>query len=611
MVVQLGRTVLLALLISLGSTGQQARAQDVSVRAFLSHEVVGLNQAFTLSVELSGSQQLDANPVLPDMDEYAQFLSSSTSSQMNIINNRMSVTYEVQYRFQAVREGKYTIPSFDVLSGGRRYTTEPLSLEITAAPPPGRQTTPRGTAPQTTESGISPEDLFLEATANKTTVYFGEPVIVEYRIYTRVNVSGYEVTRQPGTTGFWSEEYPQPRSPAVTNVVRDGRQYAMATIKKMALFPTGTGMKTIDAMTMQTQVRVQGSRDPFRDFFGGGSLFGRNVSQLISSEPIELQVLPLPENGRPSDFSGFVGKVDISATVDRTSATTNEALTFTVRTEGEGNIRTLPEPEIEFPPDFEVYPPETTEQVTRADNSVSGSKTHEYVLIPRVPGTRTIPSVRLNFFDPASATYRTGVTAPIDIVVTGEATDGSGFTGRARGEIATLREDIRFIKIETPSFRQRDKSLFGSAGFWVAFLVPLVVVGVAFGVRRHRERLEGDVAYARRRRAGRAARKRMAGARGLVGAATRREFYAEVGSALRGFLGDKLNIAEAGMIREEAIEFLRRHSVAQDVIDEYFECLDVTDRQRFAPSEADENAMTAFLAKAEGAMSALHQELSG
>jgi len=140
--------------------------------------------------------------------------------------------------------------------------------------------------------------------------------------------------------------------------------------------------------------------------------------------------------------------------------------------------------------------------------------------------------------------------------------------------------------------------------------VPIVVVSGALGVRRHQVRLEGDVAYARRRRASRAARKRLAGARNLLSADTQREFYAEVGSALEGFLGDKLNIATAGMIRDDVIDLLIQHTVSKELMDEYFGCLDLTDRQRFAPSEADEKIMTEFLTRVESAMSALDRELS-
>jgi hypothetical protein len=318
----------------------------------------------------------------------------------------------------------------------------------------------------------------------------------------------------------------------------------------------------------------------------------------------------LPTNGRPSDFSGFVGDVDVSATLDKTAAETNEALTLTVRMSGVGNIRTLPDPQIDFPSDFEVYPPETTEEVTRGETRVSGSKTFEYVLIPRAPGTRIIPSVRLNYFDPEAATYRTDVTAPIEVEVTGDAINGLGIVSRARGEIATLREDIRFIQIETPSFHRLDRSLFRNPAFWLICFVPLVVVGGSYGVRRHRVRLEGDVAYARRRRASRAAMRRLSGARKLLSADTQVEFYAEIGSALQGFLGDKLNIAAAGIIRDDVAEVLMSAAVSQSVIDDYFACLDHCDRQRFAPSDPDESTMTEFLGRVESAMSALDRELA-
>ena len=122
----------------------------------------------------------------------------------------------------------------------------------------------------------------------------------------------------------------------------------MATIRKMALFPTSVGAKTIDPMSIEAQVRVRRTRDPFEDFFRGGGLFGTTVPTLIASNPVTVEVLPLPETGRPPDFSGFVGNVDVTARLDKTTAEVNEVLTFTLRVEGDGNIRTLPEFDIAF-----------------------------------------------------------------------------------------------------------------------------------------------------------------------------------------------------------------------------------------------------------------------
>jgi hypothetical protein len=579
--------------------------QDASVRSFLDRNRVGVNQAFVLSVAVSGTQQLDGDPVLPDMDAFAIYLGSGQSTQMQIINGRTSVSLTIQYRFQATTEGTFDIGPV----GGRSYATEPLQIVVSATaptPPPSRGA-PGADAPG---AEVAPEDVFVTATANRTQVYQNEPVIIEYRLFTRVEIGSYSVTQQPTATGFWTEEYPVGQRLQVETVVRNGIQYASAVIRKVALFPSSAGTKTVGPMTIEAQARLrQRSRSLLDDFFRGGSLFGRNVPVLLTSDSIRVEVLPLPESGRSDDFSGFVGDAEISASLDKTDAETNEALTLVVRVEGEGNVRTLAEPEIDFPPDFEVYDPDVSEEVHKGDARVTGTKEYEYVLIPRAPGTKTIPPIRLSYFDVQGGSYETVSTEPLSVHVTGEPVTGPAAAGR-RGGIQPLREDIRFISIRQPSFHHVDRSPTERVEFWLVVLVPLAVVGGAVGVRRHRDRLQGDVAYARHRRASRLAKQRLGRARSLLNVETQKPFYAEAGRALQGFLGDKLNIAEAGMIRDEVRSALRERQVAGDVVEEYFACLDVCDRQRFAPSEASHDEMKGFLKRAERAMANLDRGLS-
>lgn len=603
-----GRVVVAASLLAL-LRPVAVSGQAVSVRSFLDRNQVGLNQAFVLSVEITGAQQLDGDPVLPDMDAFANYLGSGQSTQMQIINGRTSVSLTIQYRFQATAEGTFDIGPVEVSVGGRRYSTEPLQIVVSAAAPPPA---PSGGAPGAGARGadVTPEDVFFTATANKTEVYQNEPIIVEYRIFTRVEISSYSVTQQPTTTGFWAEEYPAEQRLQVETVVRNGLQYASAVVRKVALFPSSAGTKTVGPMTIEAQARVrQRSRSPLDDFFRGGSLFDRNVPVLLTSEPVTVEVLPLPENGQPEDFSGFVGDAEISASLDKTNAETNEALTLAVRVEGEGNFRTLPAPEIDFPPDFEVYDPEVSEEVQKEEARVSGTKEYEYVLIPRAPGTKTIPPIRLSYFNTRRGAYETVSTDTLSVNVTGEPVAGPVAAGR-RGGIRPLREDIRFIQIQQPSFRPVDRSPVERVEFWLVVVVPLAVVGGAAGVRRHRDRLQGDVAYARHRRASRLARQRLGRARNLLSVESQKAFYAEAGRALQGFLGDKLNIAEAGMIRDEVRSTLREREVADAVVDEYLACLDVCDRQRFAPSDASSDDMKEFLTRAERAMTDLHRGMS-
>ena len=581
--------------------GQPAQGLAQTVRAYLSQTEVLLNRQFVLNVEISGTQQLDEDPpVLPDLSAFAVYLGSGTSTSMQIVNGRTSLSLTFQHRFQATAEGTFEIGPVTVRAGGRDLRTEPLTIRITDGPAP----TSRSGLPGA-DGTVAPEDLFITATASKPRVYVNEPVIVEYRIFTRVDVDGYNITQQPGTTGFWVEELEDPQA-RVEQVVRDGLQYTSAVVRRVALFPTGAGTKTLAPLTLETQVRVQRrSRSLFGDPFGG--LFGSRVSVVVGSNPVEIEVLPLPEAGRPDAFTGLVGRLEVSASIDRTDAETNDALTYRLEVSGTGNIRTLPEPELGFPSDVEVYPPDVSERVDPTEDGVRGSKIFEYVIVPRAPGQVTIPAVKLAYFDIDAGTYAAAASDPITLTVAGDPVAGPA--GRFRTGVDLQRQDIRFIRIAIPGFRPVGGSLVRSAGFWAIVLVPMCAVAGAVAARRHQDRLTGDVAYARRRRAARLAKQRLARAESLRSPDRHRAFHAEVGRALQGFLGDKLNLAEAGLIRDEIRARLTSRGVAPGVIDAYLGCLEDCDRQRFAPTEPDTLAMQDMLTRAARAMTDLDQAL--
>ena len=581
--------------------GLPAQGLAQTVRAYLSQTEVLLNRQFVLNVEVSGTQQLDEDPpVLPDLSAFAVYLGSGTSTSMQIVNGRTSLSLTFQHRFQATAEGTFEIGPVTVRAGGRDLRTEPLTIRITDGPAPTSRA-----GPPRADGTVAPEDLFITATASKPRVYVNEPVIVEYRIFTRVDVDGYNITQQPGTTGFWVEELEDPQA-RVEQVVRDGLQYTSAVVRRVALFPTGAGTKTLAPLTLETQVRVQRrSRSLFGDPFGG--LFGSRVPVVVGSNPVEIEVLPLPEVGRPDAFTGLVGRLEVSASIDRTDAETNDALTYRLEVSGTGNIRTLPEPELGFPSDVEVYPPDVSERVDPTEDGVRGSKIFEYVIVPRAPGQVTIPAVKLAYFDVDAGTYAAAASDPITLTVVGDPVAGPA--GRFRTGVDLQRQDIRFIRIAIPGFRPVGGSLVRSAGFWAIVLVPMCAVAGAVAARRHQDRLTGDVAYARRRRAARLAKQRLARAESLRSPDRHRAFHAEVGRALQGFLGDKLNLAEAGLIRDEIRARLTSRGVAPGVIDAYLGCLEDCDRQRFAPTEPDTLAMQDMLTRAARAMTDLDQAL--
>jgi len=584
-------------------------AEDLTVKAYVDQTVVGLHQQFTLHIELSGREANSvSNPELPDLGAFAAFLGNSSSQNIQFVNGRMSVSKTLSYHFQATAVGKFQIAPVVIASGGKTYQTDPIAVEIvpssTAPQPAPNQDIPvQGTGP-------AEGDLFLRATVDKKQVYQNEPVVVTYRIYTRVNVSSFGYSKVPTTGGFWVEEYPIAQQPQTSTEILEGKRYTVATIKKMALFPMAPGVKTIDPLEIECEVRVERrSRDIFDDFFSDP--FGRTVRQAIQSRPIRVHVLPLPEEGKPEDFSGVVGQFRISSEVDKSSATTNEAVSFKIKIQGQGNIRTLPEPKVVFPKDFETYPPKITEDIQREGATISGSKTYEYVLVPRVSGRQKIKPVRLSFFDPSAKTYQTVRTNEIAMdIAKGAETFIAAPSGLSKEEVKLLGKDIYFIKTGNPSFQKIGVSVFNAYFFWILLIGPILCLAAAVGYRKHLDRLQGDVAYARNRRAGRSARKRLSAAKSMCHVSRQKEFYAEIGKALMGYLGDKLNIAEAGMITENVQKLLRERGVKEEAVANYLDCANTCDLKRFSPAGADLNEMKDFLKRAENAIVELDRQIS-
>jgi len=578
-------------------------AQDVGVRAYLTPaSTVGVGRQFVLNLEITGVRSVDRDPVLPDLVPFAQYLGSGTSTSMEMTGGRTTVALTVQYRFQALQEGTFQIEPLQVEIGGQIYHTDALPLTVSSASP-----SPGASTGRPELNGIAAADLFVTAEASRTTVLLGEPLTIEYRIWTRVDVTSYNLTSVPEREGFWVEDLGQVTQPQVEQRVRDGQQYTTAVIQRVALVPTGVGQRTIAPLGIEAQVRVRGRRDPLDRLFGRSSLFGTTiVPKAVLSNSLTIEVEALPP-GRPEPFSGVVGSLDITAEVDRDAVDANDAVTLTIRVSGQGNVRAIPEPLLDFPRDFEVFPPEVTESVQPSGDGLSGSKVFEYVLIPRTRGERMIPSVSMGYFDATSRRYRTATTNEIPLTVTGEITEVP--VSLQRFGVTQLREDIRFIRLGDGALRSVQPFLFQGAGFWTLFLLPMAALLGALGLRRHRDRLEGDVAYARGRRAGRVARRRLAEAQRLVKGGDSRAFFAEVAKALRGFVADKLNVAEAGMQIAELQMNLAGRSASTEAASDFLECLERCDRQRFAPVGADVEERVQFLEQAGGAMTALDGEM--
>ena len=612
-------------LLGIPAAASSFAAQDATVAAYLSHTEVGVGQSFVLNVQVSGARDIDQEPQ-PDLAAFARFLGRQQSQSFQMSNGVTSVSFTLQYRYQATQEGAFEIPPMTVGIDGQAFETEALTLTVSASPPSGGGAagTPRGRGGVIDDGSgdsIAPEDFFIVAEPSRRRVLQNEPVIVEYKLFTKLEIRSYGLTSVPSTAGFWVEEIELPNSPQVQEVVRDGQRYATVVVRKVVMFPTASGTKVVEPLGVEAQARMRGRdpRDPFGgldDFFGRGSLlsaFGRMVPISAASAAVEIEVESPPLSGRPDSFAGFVGDLEVTASADKSEVGTDDAVTLRVAVSGTGNLRAMAEPQIDVPAGFEAFPPEVSDQIRRSDRGVSGTRTYEYVLIPRAPGVYTIPSVEIGYYDLSREAYAVAATEPLSIEVSGRdvgASDLGGPDSPARSSVAALRTDIRFIRLDAPGLVRRGTTLFGHPGFWLVLALPLLVLTGALVVRRHRDRLLGDVAYARRRRASRLARKRLAQARSLVGSDEARDFYAETARSLEGFIADQLDLAEAGLIRDQARELLGDRGVTAETSAEVLACLSQCDRHRFAPPSNDADQRSAFLDRVAAAMTSLERELA-
>lgn len=585
-----------------------AFSADFSVRAYVDRPQVAVGEQFTLSVELSGSDADDADePALPSTERFASYLGSGSSSSIQIINGRMSSSKTLNFYYRADREGSHEIGPVSVSVGGETKSTEPISLEIVKG-----RSGPVAQGPRQ-QGQLGENDLFVKATASKTRAYVNEAIIVSYKIYTRVDIAGYSLSEVPDRSGFWVEDLligQQSAQPSVEIV--DGVRYTVATLQKMALFPTTAGPKTLSPLVLDCDVRVRrASRSIFDDSFFDP--FGRTARFTVRSSPLKIEVLPLPEAGKPQDFQGAVGQFRLKVDLDKRQVEVNDVVTLKLKLSGSGNIKALPAPRVSFSKGLESYDPKTSEQVKATENSISGSRDYEYVLVPRAGGMQRIEAIRYPYFDPDRESYEVAVVDPIEISVSaGQPSLSAALPGGEgpRRDVRLLAQEIRFIKLRPGSFQQLDAAFYERLLFWIVLFVPLLAIPAAAVYRRRADRLSGDIAYARDRRARKLAQQRLAGARARLKPDQHREFFAECGKALRGYGADKLNLAEAGLISEQLEARLLELGIAASVVDSYLGKIGECDRRQFSPMAASLDEMQQFIAEAEEAILALHRELS-
>ncbi len=545
-----------------------APAMALEVTARLETDQARVGDRVLLSVSVTGGLQNLPEPTLPDLDADFEVLQRGNSRSFSFINGRMNNSLTLNYLLVPRREGTFTIAPITVATKDEEVTAEPVKLTVSgAAPAPAP---PSGSGEENLGKGN--EEIFVRATVDETAPHVYEQVTYRVKFYTRLNPLEYPDFKAPTTQGLWREDLP-PREIALETV--KGKRYRVFE-KDIAVFPTAPGKLTIGASEISCLVEVPTrGEDPFSLLFRG--VDGRRVT--LRTDPILLEVQPLPA-GAPASFRGGVGEYTVSASLDRTEASQNEPITLTVKVTGEGHIRSFGEIEMPPLPDFRVYPSQANEEILRQGSRIAGTLTRQFVLVPLSAGRKEIPSIPLSAFSPRNGRYQTLDTRAMPVTVRAGAPGVPGASAGPRGDIELVGRDIRFIETAVPDFMGLGGT-WARARAWLLFLpVPLLGYAAMAWWERRRERLGRDVALRRRLRAARAARRALKDAGGMAAGADR---AAAAAVALRGYIADRFNLPQAGLLAEDAAQALR--GMGMDPT-ELLAFLDRCDAARYAPGVA-------------------------
>ncbi len=522
----------------------------------------------------------------------------STQSSFSNINGRMTQSTIVTYTYylRADKEGKFTIAPAKITVDGKEYKTDPLTITVDkekkrTQPPTGNQNGSGSTTQQLDEDAV-----YIKAFVDKKTPYLGEQVILTYKIYTRVPISNFSNEKAPNLNGFWMKNLDdQGQELAQSREIINGEEYITAEIRKFVIFPQKSGEVTISPMELECLEQVQKQRSNrrrsnsiFDDFFDDPFFRGsQNVKRFLKSNSIKLNVKPLPQNGKPLSFNGTVGNFKITSSIDNTSVKTNDAISLKYTISGQGNIELIDRLNINFPTDFEVYDPKISDNVKSTSNGVSGSRTFEYLIIPRNPGEFTIPAIDFTFFNPTTQKYETDRTKAFSINVEKSADYQSGvsYSGAVKEDIQYIGQDIRHIKVKPMPLQPIGNFIYGSTFFILGYLIPIVLFILIIIIWRKQAAKRSDLSLMRHKKATKVARRSLRKANQFLGTKESEAFYNEISQALWGYLADKFNISLAELSKDTVQEKLAAKKVKEKTLKQFIECLDHCDYARFAPGD--------------------------
>ena len=575
-----------------------AMAQDVEFKASAPAQVI-MGRPFQLTYSVNQRAKDLRAPEFTDFD-YIAGPYTSQSSSTSFVNGKRTSSFNLTYTYTLIanKEGTFTISPATIKVDGEQYTSNGVRIIVLPADQPNNvsagntntvgQTSQRPTSSQ--NDNVSEANIFVRTLVSKTRVREQEAILLSYKLYfAGVDVAQFtNNTRIPEFKGFLKQEI---ESGEIQTELEhyNGRNYQTAVLYRTLLFPQRSGDITIEPAQFEAVLRVQNRaqvRSIFDDFFGSYTA----VNKPITAPGVMIHVLDLPAN-KPAGFSGGVGQFNLTSKISGTELNANEAVTLTLTIQGAGNMKLLKTPMVDWPEGFEVYDPKVTNDFKNTTAGVSGTKTIEYLAIPRAGGTYTIPPVRFAYYDTQEQDYRT-ITTPeytlnIERAANEDATAMVVNNFVQKENIQQLGTDIRYIHTAElmPVADASSRAIrFGSLLFWLCYAIPSLLAALLFVIFRKKIKENADMTRVRYKKANKVAQRRLKVAEQLLKQNKKDAFFEEIERAAWTYLSDRLSIPTAQLNKENIAQILSNKGVSDMIIQEMMHVLSTAEFARYAPT---------------------------
>lgn len=567
-------------------------AQDVEFKAE-APKLVRQGQQFVL--QFIANDNID-DIQLPEVDGLSILggPSTSTSQSIQIINGKTTRNVEISYSYyvRIDKAGLLTIPPARAKIKKKWYTSAPLRIEALGQGSSSTQNNNTGNNNSQAQPLSGPE-LFIQAIPSKRTAYIGEPISVELKIYTKVNISDIASNfKEADFQGFYKEQLEIPRITKLEPEKYNNEIYHTAVRARYLVIPQKAGKLTIDPFEQEIQLQQKNqqrrqSNSPFDDFFFSPY---QNVWVNYISKPVSINVKPLPQ-GAPESFSGAVGSYTLNSILTGESITTNDAVSVKLSVKGTGNLKLVNQLPLRIPPTFESLEPQVSASINTGVSGYSGTKRFTYTLIPRSAGEFKLPPLEFSYFNPSSGTYKTLSTPEYNITV--EKGEGAGnvavVSGLSKEEVKFIGEDIRFIKTREPDFVSKSAFIVKKTHLKWMYIIPLVLISLFVALKFKQLKEYRNLARIKNKKAGKLAQKRLKKAKACMNNSDTGNFYEEILKALSGYLCDKLAVNLSAFNKDKAIELLTDNNIDAGLVQEVANIMEQCEYAHYAPSATSGN----------------------